>query len=280
LEKNIKMKRILVPCNFSTPAEEAFKFAVRIARQSDGEVHVLYILDITYVRGAPALANSYTFNVNFIKEMEDEADEKFRNMRQKYAPLTLPVKFKQRMGTLIQDVENYVIEEHIDLIVMGTHGTNRASWGSNTEKIVRTATVPVMAVRNAEEKEIKNIVCPLIPDRQHKDFAAKIKNLQEFFGGEIHLLWVNTQQNFKSDREARTAFEDYARDFGLQHYSINIRSDYSVEEGIIHFATETEADLIAMGTHARKGINHLVLGSIAEDTLNHANFPMWTYTLK
>lgn len=274
------MKRILVPCDFSVSAGEAFRFAVRIARESGGEVHVLYILDITYVRGAPALANSYTFNVSFIQEMEDEADEKFRIMRQKYAPLTVPVKFSRRLGSLTQDIQNYVAEEHMDLIVMGTHGTNRASWGSNTEKIVRTATVPVMAVRSAEEKKIKNIVCPLIPDPQHKDFAAKVKKLQEFFGGKIHLLWVNTQQNFKSDREARADFEEYARDFGLQNYTINIRSDYSVEEGIIHFATETEADLIAMGTHGRTGINRLMLGSVAEDTLNHANFPMWTYALK
>lgn len=279
-EKTINMKRILVPCDFSAPAQEAFRFAVRIAQQSNGEIHVLHILDITYLRGETSLADSYTFNVNFIKEMEEEAEAKFNSMREKYAPLTLAVKYKHRVGSLVQDIENYVMAENMDLIIMGTHGTNRESWGSNTEKVVRNAIVPVMAVRNAEEKEIKNIVCPLVPDHQQQAFAEQIKRLQEFFGSKLHLLWVNTPKTFKTDREAHADFEAYAKTFSLDNYSVNIRSAYNVEEGIIQFATEIEADLIAMGTHARKGLSRMVMGSIAEDTLNHTNFPMWTYTLK
>ena len=39
------MKKILVPCDFSDPAVQAFKFAVEIANQSKGEVLLLNVIE-------------------------------------------------------------------------------------------------------------------------------------------------------------------------------------------------------------------------------------------
>jgi nucleotide-binding universal stress UspA family protein len=41
-----------------------------------------------------------------------------------------------------------------------------------------------------------------------------------------------------------------------------------------------EADMIVMGTHGRKGVAHLLSGSVAEDVVNHTECPIWTYSLK
>ena len=41
-----------------------------------------------------------------------------------------------------------------------------------------------------------------------------------------------------------------------------------------------KGDLIAMGTHGRKGVAHLVIGSIAEDVVNHNKGLVWTYSLQ
>lgn len=48
--KKKKMQRILVPCDFSASAEEAFSFAVKLALQSKGELHVLHVLDSPFYR--------------------------------------------------------------------------------------------------------------------------------------------------------------------------------------------------------------------------------------
>ncbi|HNC29142.1 MAG TPA: universal stress protein, partial [Cyclobacteriaceae bacterium] len=56
-------------------------------------------------------------------------------------------------------------------------------------------------------------------------------------------------------------------------------SDFSIEHGIYAFAKETNSDLIAMGTHAWKGFIYLLAGSIAEDLVNHVDFPIWTFGL-
>ncbi len=45
---------------------------------------------------------------------------------------------------------------------------------------------------------------------------------------------------------------------------------------IVDFAVETRADLIVMGTHARRGLSHLVLGSVAEEVIRLASCPVLT----
>jgi nucleotide-binding universal stress UspA family protein len=38
--------------------------------------------------------------------------------------------------------------------------------------------------------------------------------------------------------------------------------------------------MIVMGTHGWKGLVHFFTGSITEDIVNHANLPIWTFTVK
>ena len=271
------MKKILVPCDFSAASEEAFKFAVKIARQSGGEIIVLFILDITLWRGNPTLSHSYAFNLNFLKEMEREADEKFLVMREKFAPKTLPVKFTQKIGTLVPGIASFVIEKEIDLVVMGTReNVGLRPRTSNTQLAIRNCSVPVIAIRKDTDTQIKTIVVPIIPGQRDEKFLHALKALQSFFKANIHLLWVNTPDVFKSDPTAREEILHYAENSSLDNYTVNIRSDDNPDAGILHFASEVDADMIAMGTHAWKGFIHLIAGSITENVAGQADLPVWS----
>ena len=48
----------------------------------------------------------------------------------------------------------------------------------------------------------------------------------------------------------------------------------SAFEGIVHEAKAVSADLIVMGTHGRKGVSHLMLGSVAERVIRGAHCPV------
>lgn len=274
-----EMKNILVPCDFSKPAEEAFKFAVRIAGQSKGTIHVLYVIDITFLRGHPTLANSYAFNLNFLKEIEKEVEQKFQILRGRYAPLTMPVKFTHAISSLTTKIEDYILANKIDLVLMGTHGEGNAAFGSNTEKIVRNASVPVLSVRTAPD-HIRNIIVPLIPHQSDEHFIQAMKELQHFFQAKIHILYVNTPLFFKNDPDSNAELNSFASQRQLSNYTINVRSDHTIEAGITHFANEINADMIALGTHAWKGLAHFFIGSIAEDIVHHVNIPIWTLHLE
>jgi hypothetical protein len=66
----------------------------------------------------------------------------------------------------------------------------------------------------------------------------------------------------------------------LRDYTISIFNQTDVERGIVEFANSIKGDLIAMGTHSRRGISHLINGSLAEDVVNHYKGLVWTYSLK
>ena len=68
--------------------------------------------------------------------------------------------------------------------------------------------------------------------------------------------------------------KDYADKHTLENYEIEIYNDRTEEDGIIYYADEIDADLIAMGTHGRTGLSHFFSGSIAEDVANHSYRPV------
>lgn len=49
-----------------------------------------------------------------------------------------------------------------------------------------------------------------------------------------------------------------------------------VADEIVHLADELGADLIALGTHGRSGLCHLVMGSVAESVMRQARCPVLT----
>jgi nucleotide-binding universal stress UspA family protein len=273
------MKNILVPCDFSPASHEAFKFAVKIAQQGKGKIHVLHVIDITALHGSPNLAQSYVFNLNFLKEVEEEADKKFQNLWQQNAPLTLPVFFRHKVSSLLPAVASAIAEYGIDLVVMGMHDETKGGWDSNTNRMIQHSPVPVCAVRK-EPKPIRNMVVPMLPDQPDAHFYAELKKLQSFFGASLHFLWVNTPLIFKSDRNAQDDLMQFATREHFKNYFIHVRSDYHAQEGIYRFAKEIDGDLIALRTHAWKGFVHFITGSVAEDIAGHVDLPVWTCTAR
>ena len=112
------------------------------------------------------------------------------------------------------------------------------------------------------------------------DFVNRVKELQAFFGATLHILLVNTPYNFKRTKDDKELLEEYAKHYKLENYTLNVYDDYYAEDGIINFTHNIKADMIAMGTHARKGLAHLFIGSVAEEVVNHVDCPIWTYSLK
>lgn len=84
--------------------------------------------------------------------------------------------------------------------------------------------------------------------RQALDVAVKVAKKTD---AEIVLLHVNEQKIYKTET-----------------FTLN------EEQVIFDFAKEKQADLIVMDTHQRRGLAHILLGSLTEDAINHAAIPV------
>jgi len=149
--------------------------------------------------------------------------------------------------------------------------------GSNTEKIVRSSKRPVIVVKqNSKKFKLKTLVFASNFKEENKEVFAKFIDFANTFNSKIHLLKVNTPANFQSTSEAKQKVNDFIKDFNLPKYKINIYNDASVEKGILNFAKDINADLIALSTHGRTGLAHLFTGSVTKNLTKKALKPMLT----
>ncbi len=278
------MKKILVPCDFSATAKEAFKFGVNIAEKNKSEIFVLYVVDSAFGNGGGSDQSHVTaFNGVFMQKLEEQLHEKFNDMKLEHAPAGSKVTFKIQIGQLTQAIESYILDKKIDLVVMGTHGASGLKEffvGSNTEKIVRYSKVPVVAVPlGSQFDSIEDIVFPVVPRLHDAGFIHEVKAIQNLYEAKLQILWINTPHVFKSDSDALEDLQEFAEHHHFHNYKLNIRSDYSEQEGIMRFARDIKAGLLFMPTRSRKGLVHWLTGSITENVVNHIQCPVWTYSI-
>ncbi len=277
------MKNILVPCDFSEQASNAFRFALDIARKSKGKIHLVHVFELPVIHD-PVFMPVFSFEEVLIKEFRDKAQKGFKKMVSKYANPADKVIAQELFGATIRMLSDYISSESIDLVVMGTRGTSGVREilvGSNTEKVVRSSPVPVIAVKSYKPADsIRNIVFPnTLHTEKQENLVMKVKALQDFFKATLHIVWINTPTHFTPDRLTHKRLEAFAMRFMFKNFTTNVYNDPYEEAGIIAFAHSIDADMIAMGTHGRRGIRHILAGSIAEDVVNHVDCPIWTYSI-
>ncbi|MCD9018616.1 universal stress protein [Parachryseolinea silvisoli] len=269
------MKRIIVPCDFSGPAVHAFRFAVDVAAQSAGEVHLLHVIEVPVLQDSAVLS----YDDGLFKELRAQAVLEMRTLTAD-VPDSVRVIHAIRFGPMHKIIPIYVAAADGDLIIMGTHGASGLREffaGSNAGKVVRTSAVPVITVKDKCDGPVKRIVfpCTLENDFQ-EELAHKVKALQQFFQTHLHMVWINSPLYPEQDAVVLERLEAFAERLGFENYTVNIYHDMDAEAGILKFAHEIEADMIALGTHGRRGVAHFLHGSTAEDIVNHSRSMIWT----
>lgn len=143
-------QKILLPTDGSEYAEKATKHAIWIAKHSGAELIALNVVDTSSLTGLPA--EDLAFKVSeILKEEGHRSLESISNLIKEQEGLEKNIKLtkESKNGNPADVILKTVQEENIDLIVMGTsgkHGLDRFLLGSVTEKVVRSAKIPVLAV--------------------------------------------------------------------------------------------------------------------------------------
>lgn len=278
------MKKIIVPCDFSEQAVNAFRVALDIAKVSNGEIHLVHVVELPVMHDT-VLMPVLSFEEALLKELKDKAETNFNKLIGKYVKDDQKVIGKVLFGPTSRMLTDYAESQKADVIVMGTHGASGVREfviGSNAEKIVRSSLIPVLTIKKyVKISSIKTIVFPNTLDTENQeDLVARIKSLQNFFKAKLHILWINTPTNFTADKITRKRLDAFVKRYMLKDCVISVYNDPYEESGIINYTMDVKADMIAMGTNGRKGLAHILSGSVAEDVVNHVQSPIWTYTMR
>ncbi|WP_092693594.1 universal stress protein [Halorientalis regularis] len=147
---SVPYERILVPTDGSDGAGVAVDCATDLAKTYGADLHAVSVVD------TGAMAPDVQFDV-----IRDQLRERAQTAVETVAEATREAGIDDTQTAVLEGrahdaIKSYADEERIDLIVMGTHGRSgldRYLLGSVAEKLVRTASVPVLTVRMPEASE-------------------------------------------------------------------------------------------------------------------------------
>jgi len=137
-------ERILAPTDGSDPSNRGVDRAVELAEQFGATVHALYVVD-------QGRAGDWDI---VVERQEAEGESALDAAAERADAAGVEVEKHLRRGAPAEEILDFVAEADIDVIVMGTHGRSGIDRirhaGSTTERVIRGATIPVLAVPPTE----------------------------------------------------------------------------------------------------------------------------------
>ena len=293
----LNIKQILYATDFSETSERAFRWALHLAAEHGAELHMLHA--IVLHEDPPHYVGDVE---HVVARISEQVEARMLATVKAAGESEVPVRRVRLRGIAPAPVIlGYAEEEDIDLIVVGTHGRRglrHLLLGSVAEEVFRLAPCPVLAVRPQEEPsptiEIDRIAVPLdyspesdVALRYAKEIAAQ----NDAGLGLVHVISPETVPPLAArvgggGVQARDTV-DLSADHALQrlteksevvegppvHCDVTVRVGHPILE-IAGFADDWKADLIAISSHGRSGLEHLLIGSVAEGVLRHASCPV------
>lgn len=283
------IQRILFATDFSTCACHAEQYVAFLANVYGAAVHVVHVLEIYGEMYIPAI---------LLEQRQRETAEQLAEVARR---LTLPagvVTHRPIAGIPSVLICAAAIADDIDLIVLGTHGRTGLEHillGSTAERVLTIAPCPVLTVREAKGSEgqlqrmPKNVEQVVVPvdfsdcSLNALEYGVQIAKamrarltvlhvLEPVAYGLDFMLAHAAERDPKFAKEQMQALASRIRTYGLV-VGETICGGLPVDS-IVDWARDAKCDLIIMGTHGRRGVSHLLKGSVAEAVLRRAPCPV------
>ncbi len=139
------LNKILFATNFSPEDETAKELAIRLAQDNQAELTILHSLGSVF-----KYFSALSFSDNSYEEVKKQANAKLQHLKQHIEGVKVETLLTE--GKLHHEVERVTAEQDIDLIVIGSNASCSSGFsysGGGAERIIRTATRPVLVVKNS-----------------------------------------------------------------------------------------------------------------------------------
>ncbi len=180
-------------------------------------------------------------------------------------------------GRPAEALTSYAAGGKFDLLALcsrGKTGLKRILFGSTAETILQTSTVPVLVVPPTADREapamVRKIVLPLDGSHRSATVLKPAAALAKAFGAKLCFVTVVSpvkKEELPVETVAHNLFreqKDLQKD-GLEVEVAVLFGDPT--ERILAFTEENGADLVALSTHGRSGLDRVRFGSVADGLL-------------
>jgi nucleotide-binding universal stress UspA family protein len=251
-------KLILVPTDFSEPAAHALRYASALAGRSGAHLLIIHadlfapFVDITAV---PAGVDESSRQA-----MIEAAREALQTHAEENVAANVPFDLRVIVGGPLEAIAAEIRESGANLVIMGTHGRtgmSRLLFGSVTESLMRTCTIPVLAVTRGapESAHVEKVLCPVSFTETGREAVRRAAVLVDGTRARLVLVRSTTDDPLRVERWIPRELVDRCE--------IERTSAGDAEE-IVSLATTSGADLIALGVEPDRTVHEMLRGTFAE----------------
>lgn len=296
----VQFQRILCPIDFSATSDGALRHAIALATWYEARLTVLHVV--------PCFDESLRSSVRVHEQgpgpfpSRDEVIAEIRRAFERSGTTAVSPALSAEAGRAHEVIVNRAASLPADLLVLGTHGRRgftRLFLGSVTEKVLRTASCPVLTVPPSAPAAppvpvtFKKILCPIDFSPSSVEALQYALDLGRQANGcvtVLHVLGIMDDEESLDHvdvniRDSRQYIIDHARERLHAQVSGEPRTWCDIDEivaigrtdrSILKRAAATATDLIVMGAQGFGGVELTLCGSNTQQVVRHATCPVLT----
>ena len=290
---------VLVPLDGSQLAEQALSVGAGRARRTGATLHLVSVHEPIPLAAMPP---DYPMPV---QELEAEAHEERVEYLESVAAaaqasLSTPVVASVVTGSPAASLCEYLESHPVDLVVMTTHGRGGLSrlWlGSVADRMLRRLTTPVLLLHpdeSAQPAEFHRLLVAL--DGEIEEPVLDAVELLASDGKGVHCTLTRVVEpavpilsglaarparlppdwNARREVDARNYLARLADRLGTRGWDVawEVLVGRGVASRVLELAEASRADAIVVGTHGARGVERLLLGSVADKIIRGSRVPV------
>ncbi len=289
------MKKIIWATDGSEEAEKALKFAKYLAIKSGAEIIGVHVVPLPVQLLYEDLAEAKQNIKDWRLQIEKNAALRFDEISKELKKVSIKFDGVILKGNPSNKIREIAKKKKADLIVLGKHGHGffeSMLVGSETIKVLKGSLVPVLAVKDENNKnkaQFKNILVPIDLTHDSDSAVSYALNLALVLGAKVRVVHVLRLDMYAQDLPA-SALEIVIEqtEKALNNRVLKIKKDFEnknrssenvkITNEVIHgmseavtiskYSEENNIDLVVIHTHGRAGITRFLLGSVTERVIS------------
>lgn len=288
IEYQPRMRKIIVPTDFSKDSEHACQFAIHLAQKFEAEIKLLHVYEDPAAELKKHSGETYEhYIMNITREEEQKVKTEMlefsKNIRSYMKERDINDVFMHSViapGDVVRTIKGICKSYQPDMIVLGTVGRKEGSksvFSGLAKELVNDLGIPVFAIPGSfEEKSFENMKILYATDFNDSDHTSleQLLRITEAIQKQITCIHIDTAHNpAKEDRIDE--LNDYLK---KEHADLSIKCvliDYvNVFQGIKDFADNNKMNLLSFTVHRRGIFDMLFMPNLFKKILQESRLPI------